>query len=482
MERKTKKFRLIEAILSLICVVFVVEAAAPAAAIGNTQYFWWIFLIIAFLLPYGMVVSELGTTYEDEGGLYDWVKRAFGNKWGSRVAFYYWVNFPLWMAALGVMFPTFINIVFGVELGFVTSTVIALAFIWLCTLASFSRGSDAKWILNLAAIIKALVALSLFGIGIWFVTQNGFANQATSVRDYFPDLTDLQSLTFLSIILFNFMGFEVLAAFTKDMRNPRREIPKAIVFGGLAIAVIYLMSAFGIGAAVPVGELSLDSGIVDALLIMLSNGSILIPIIAVAVLLTFFGNIISWSYGINYVTSYAAKDGNMPRVFAIESKKTGMPIGASLTNAVVASILVIIIPLFESFVADGGYFWVFFAVSIVFLLIAYIPMFPAFLKLRRTDAEAPRPFSVPGKKVMLRITAIVPAVLLVLGIIASVVPLPSPYFDADDWAGELEYKIPMLVAFIGILIVCEITRVIVSRRTKSDDGAVVAEVEAEVSA
>ena len=49
---KNKKFRLVDAILSVITVVFVAEAAAPAAAIGNSQFFWWIFLIIAFLLPY----------------------------------------------------------------------------------------------------------------------------------------------------------------------------------------------------------------------------------------------------------------------------------------------------------------------------------------------------------------------------------------------------------------------------------------------
>ncbi|WP_270299422.1 hypothetical protein [Eggerthella sinensis] len=50
---KKKKFRMIDAILTVICVVFVAEAAAPAAAIGNQQFFWWIFLIITFLLPYG---------------------------------------------------------------------------------------------------------------------------------------------------------------------------------------------------------------------------------------------------------------------------------------------------------------------------------------------------------------------------------------------------------------------------------------------
>ena len=34
--------------------------------------------------------------------MYDWVKRAFGAKWASRVAWNYWINFPLWIASLAV--------------------------------------------------------------------------------------------------------------------------------------------------------------------------------------------------------------------------------------------------------------------------------------------------------------------------------------------------------------------------------------------
>lgn len=60
-----KKFSFVSVILSVICVVFVCEAAAPAAAIGNQQFFWRIFLIITFLLPYGMVAAELGTVYDE---------------------------------------------------------------------------------------------------------------------------------------------------------------------------------------------------------------------------------------------------------------------------------------------------------------------------------------------------------------------------------------------------------------------------------
>ena len=74
MEKK-KKFRLFDAILATVCITLVAESVMPTAAIGNSQYFWWIFLIIAFCIPYGMISAELGTTYQSEGGMYDWVKR-----------------------------------------------------------------------------------------------------------------------------------------------------------------------------------------------------------------------------------------------------------------------------------------------------------------------------------------------------------------------------------------------------------------------
>ena len=79
-----RKFRLADVILSVICVVFVAEAAAPVASIGNSQYFWWLFMIAAFLLPYGLIAAELGTAYAGDGGLYDWIHAAYPDgKWAA---------------------------------------------------------------------------------------------------------------------------------------------------------------------------------------------------------------------------------------------------------------------------------------------------------------------------------------------------------------------------------------------------------------
>ena len=448
----TKKFRLIDAILSVITVVFVAEAAGPPAAIGNSQFFWWIFLIIAFLLPYGLVVSELGTTYDDEGGLYDWVRRAFGDRWGSRVSWYYWINFPLWMASLAILFPETIALITGFELDLLPALAIELAFIWIVVFLSFSKVSDSAWILNLSAVLKVGIALLVGGLGIWYALTFGFANDMAP-ETFLPSF-DANGLTYLSIILFNFMGFEVITTYVGSMENPSRQIPRAIIAGGIAIAALYLFSSFGIGAAIPAEDISLDSGIMDAVGIMAGVGSALFVVVGIVFLVTLFGNMVSWSFGVNFVAEHAAKKGNMPRPFARESEKNQMPTGAAVINGVVASALVLLAPVMELAGFDG-FFWIFFSMNIVFLLISYIPMFPAFLKLRRVDAAAPRVFKVPGGRGVLLVATWLPVVLLVLSIIATIVPL--------NGSEEEMSKIPMLIGVIAFVLIGEVVRVVSAR-------------------
>ncbi|MDY4522692.1 MAG: APC family permease [Atopobium sp.] len=419
-----KKFSFISVILSVICVVFVAEAAAPAAAIGNAQFFWWVFLIITFLLPYGMVVAELGTTYDSDGGLYDWIREAFGDKWGSRVAWYYWINYPLWIASCATLFPDILGMVFGIEFSLIAKMAIELAFVWVVVVMSFSKVSDSEWILNGGAVIKVAIAVAVGALGIWYATQNGFASDM-SAQTLLPSF-DSSALTNLSIILFNFMGFEVVCTFASDMEHPEKDIPKAIILGGLAIAAIYLFASFGIGAAISADAIDPDFGMIVAVQTMVGNSPIF-GIIAIAFLLTLFANMASWSFGVNFVADYAAKHGNMPQVFARESAKTEMPNGAAIVDGVVAS-LALCLQLIPNETIANNIFWMLFSMNVVFLLISYIPMFPAFLKLRKVDPNRERVFKFPFTGAMQMIALAVPAIELVLCIIATIV---FPVFEGD---------------------------------------------------
>lgn len=437
------QFRLADVILSVICVVFVAEAAAPVASIGNSQYFWWIFMILAFLLPYGLIAAELGTAYAGDGGLYDWIHAAYPNgKWAARASWYYWINFPLWMASLAVMCPELITFITGRSLGTFGSLVVELLFIWIVTLIACYPVCDSIIILNVSAVIKIVLALLVGGLGVWYISRYGFVNDM-SARTFLPSF-DLNSLSYISVIIFNFLGFEVVCTYAGSMSDPKKQIPQSIVTGGIVIAAIYLFSAFGIGAAVDVREISVDSGLIDAVSLILGrSGGVFVGLVALFFLVTLFGNMISWSMGVNSTAALAADHNDMPRVFAKRWAKNDMPVGAAVTSGVVASCVCVLGVLIEMASPDSSLFWSFFALNLVMLLLSYLPVFPAFLKLRREDAKTPRPFRVPGSDTALKWIAYVPMVLIVISIIFTAVPLS---FDAETLASFLPITIGSILS------------------------------------
>lgn len=445
METK-KKFKLSDAILTVICVVFVAEAAAPVAAIGTSQFFWWILLLIGFLLPYGLISSELGTTYDSEGGLYDWVRLGVGNKWGTRASWYYWINFPIWMASLAIMFPEMIGMLMGNEIGVLPSMLIELVFIWLIVFISFYPVCDSAWILNGSAVIKMLLALTVGGLGIYGALTKGVANEYT-LASMLPSF-DLDSLSFISVIIFNLLGFEVVTSFAGDMEDPKKQIPQAIITGGIVIAAIYILTAFGIGVAIPTSELSTSSGMIDALQLLTGQtGGIFITVMTIMFLLTLFGNMISWSLGVNNTAMYAAKNGHMPSIFAKQSAKNDMPTGAAIMNGIVASIVVVIAPFFP----NPDLFWAFFSLNVVMLLLAYVPVFPAFLKLRKIDPNIERPFKVNGSDGFLKVLAVLPMIFIVISLIFTAVPLS---FDSETLSSTLPITIgAVLFIVLGEVII-----------------------------
>lgn len=438
-------------ILSVICVVFVAEAAAPVASIGNSQYFWWIFMIIAFLLPYGLIASELGTAYPGDGGLYDWINKAFPNsKWGARASWYYWINFPLWMASLAVMCPSLLTVITGHEFGAAASLAIELAFIWIITFIAFYPVCDSIFILNISAAIKILLAVIVGVLGVYYVAKYGFVNDM-SAHTFLPSF-DLGSLSYISVIIFNFLGFEVVCTYADSMSNPKKQIPQAIVTGGIVIAAIYLFSAFGIGAAVPVTEISIDSGMVDAVsLITGQTGGAFLGLVALLFMITLFGNMISWSMGVNSTAAYAADNGDMPRLFTRRRSGNEMPIGAALANGVVASAVCLLGLAMDLFFPGSSLFWSFFALNLVMFLLSYLPVFPAFLRLRRDDPDAERPFRVPGGPGFLKALAIVPMVLIAISVLFTAVPLA---FDPETLRATLPITIgSVLFLLIGELLI-----------------------------
>ncbi len=457
-----KKFRLFDAILGTVCLTLVCESVMPTAAIGNTQYFWWALLLIGFCLPYGMITAELGTSYPSEGGLYDWVKRAFGPKWAGRVAWNYWVNFPLWIASLAVAVTDIFAGMLNIELPIWALLLMQLGYVWLVTFLSTKRIGESKEIVNTGTALKIILLLGIGILGIYSVIKTGHsANPITSFSDLIPTF-DLDSMSFISIILFNFMGFEVVGTWVDDMDEPKKDIPKALIFGGLLMAIFYILPATGFNIALEANEnwIGADAEIVvevlDALFTSVGIGpvvkSTMIILCGLMFIYTFIANIASWSFGVNAVAKYAADDGGLPKGFSPVNKE-GVPYKAAIINGVVASIIVVGGVVANLISEDfGAGFSLFFCLSWITLLVGYIPMFLAFLKLRKTDPKTERVYRVPGGKVMIHIITYVPFILLIAGVLFTIF---------GDFS--LEYIMDNIPLLVGVALSFIIEEILVSR-------------------
>lgn len=440
-----KKFKLSDVILTVICVVFVAEATAPVAVLGNSQLFWRLFMIAAFLIPYGLISSELGTAYPSDGSLYHWIELAFpGTRWGARASWWYWLNFPLWMASLAVMIPDLLAIAFGIHCGIWGGLAVQLAFILIVTVIACYPVCDSVIILKICAVIKIGLAVLVGGMGIYYCMRNGFVNDM-HFSTFLPSF-DLDSLSSVSVIIFNMLGFEIVCTFSSDMDEPRRQIPRAIVIGGLIIAGIYLLGGFGICAVIPADQVDAASGLIEAVILMRGESDgLFIGAIAALFIITLFGNMISWSLGINNTACYAAERGDMPALFARRWARNQMPVGAVFINGIVAAVICVLGVAMTLIAPESALFWTFFALNMVLLLMSYLPIFPAFLKLRRTDPDTPRPFRVSGGPGLLKVMAWVPMLLIVISILFCAVPLS---FDAGTLAGILPITIGTILCVI----------------------------------
>ena len=174
---------------------------------------------------------------------------------------------------------------------------------------------------------------------------------------------------------------------------------------------------------------------------------------------TFVANIASWSFGVNEVAKYAAEDGSMPKMFAPVNEE-GVPYKASIINGVVASVIVILGVVANLISEDfGASFSLFFCLSWITLLIGYVPMFLAFLKLRKTDQKVKRPYKVPGSDFVIKLAAWVPFIILVAGILFTLF---------GDFS--MEYIMDNKPLFLGVILsfICE--EILVARIKDKKEG------------
>ena len=83
MTRRRRVMGLADVTLFTVSAMLVIDQLTASASVGTGTLAWWLLAIVFFLVPYGLITSELATAYPEQGGIYVWVKRAFGRRWAD---------------------------------------------------------------------------------------------------------------------------------------------------------------------------------------------------------------------------------------------------------------------------------------------------------------------------------------------------------------------------------------------------------------
>src|ERR1700689_647387 len=201
---------------------------ATAATVGASAIVIWLIAWCAFYLPLALSVMELSSRYPQEGGMYVWTKRAFGEFPGFMTGWTYWAsNLPyypavLYFAASNALYigPARWQSLSNNKVYFLLFALLGLALGTFLNVIGLSVG---KWLHNLGAIGTWLPIAILFAIAAtaWhrFGSATAFTHASMVPHMHFRDVL------FMATIVFALGGSESASFLGDESPTERGNLP-----------------------------------------------------------------------------------------------------------------------------------------------------------------------------------------------------------------------------------------------------------------
>ncbi len=337
-------------------------------------------VIIAFIvnatitLFTAMAYAELGSAMPEAGGGYLWVREglprpnAFISGWMAWFAHIvagslYAVSFASFLNGLLLQLNLFKGV--GSEgtlliLGIIPlDKVIAIASVAAFTYVNFKGTSETGKTGDIVTVIQLGLIFALIGAGLW--TMHANPGWTMNFSDFMPmgiaGVVAAMGLTFIA-----FEGYEVIVQTGEEVKNPKRNIPRAIFISLSAVVVLYCLIAFvSIGAIFPEGGIASWKFIGDQGELGISAAAeLIIPYGAFIVL---GGGMISTLAALNATTFSSARVAfamgrhyNLPHKFSAIHPKNKTPYIAILLSGLIMAVMASGLPLDQIAIAAGVIF------------------------------------------------------------------------------------------------------------------------------
>jgi amino acid transporter len=386
--------------LAMINVIAVdsIRTLTFSAVYGFSLVFFYLLVALVFFIPTALVSAELGTGWPSRGGIYVWVREAFGKKWSLLVTWLNWVYNVIWyptiMALIAGTFAYLIDPALSDNKWYMCCATLIL--FWVATGIN-CLGMKASSLLSavgaLGGTILPMVLIITLG-AVWIIQGHPIQIEFTW-KQFFPS-AHMGDLAFLTNVLFGLLGLEMAATHAAEMRNPKRDYPRSLFFSVIIILCTIVFASLAIAIIVPKNQLNLAAGVMQAFQEFLNayGGLSFLPLIALFIILGSLSQVGAWIIGPTKGLLVASEDGMLPKFWA-HTNRHGVPVRILTAQAGVVSILALMFVLLPTI---NSSYWILSVITAQLALIVYIIFFAAALRLRHRQPHVQRSFRIPGNK------------------------------------------------------------------------------------
>ncbi|PCI77285.1 amino acid permease [Candidatus Aerophobetes bacterium] len=402
MTKKAKPLGIYMLAMINVAAILSIKNWPMTAEYGATSIFYFLIGALLFFVPVSLVSAELATTLPEKGGLYLWVKTAMGHRVGFLAIYLAWISNVIW-------YPTVLSFIAG-TLAFVITpslannntyvfTVILLTF-YGATYINLKGMRISGWMSSFGAILGTLVPGALIIIlGAKWLFGSQVSHLTFTMDTLVPSLNEPARLAILAGVLLGFAGMEMSAVHAKDVDNPRKNYPKAILLSALIILIFSILGTLSIATVLPPENINLVAGSMEAIGIFMESFHMqwLTPIIALLIALGALASVSTWAIGPSKGLLEAANDGDLPACFH-KTNKANVPSTILLCQALVVTVVSAV---FLYFPDVNSSFWILITLSSLLYILCYILIFTSaiILKYKANTKNLPRPYRVPGKNI-----------------------------------------------------------------------------------
>jgi len=277
-----RELNLFDLVLAQILLVVVPDFFGTAVKAGPSHVALWISAIVLFFIPLALTVSHLNRLMPLEGGLYEWARLAFNDQIGFLVAWNLWLFIMLYVAVIGLVTTTYVAYAIP-SMGWIANSkwMILAASILLIALQILLAAigfSVSKWFNNagsVAVLVTVAVLVGLPLVNAW----RGNLHSFHPLRLVAPPLTVFTLSVFSKMTFGALSGFEYVAIFAGESRNPVRNIGRSILITAPLIVLIYIFATSAILAYVSPDAVDVIGPIPQALRLGFGTfGAVIVPV------------------------------------------------------------------------------------------------------------------------------------------------------------------------------------------------------------